>query len=117
MNDFGSEDCIQGQPTHNDSIDALMRNGVSCQGDISIQDLQISDHFAIFSTISMKSDHKPGKAKAPTRFYEFCDLKQLDSQDFYDYVIPQISKLTAFSVQSHSAVGLLPGLIFYSRIA
>ena len=105
MNDFGFEDCIQGQPTHrhNGSIDALMCKGVSCQGDISIQDLQISDHFAIFSTISMKSDHKPGKAKAPTRFYEFRDLKQLDSQDFYDYVIPQISKLTAFSVQSHSA--------------
>ena len=105
MNDFGFEDCIQGQPTHrhDGSIDALMCKGVSCQGDISIQDLQISDHFAIFSTISMKSDHKPGKAKAPTRFYEFRDLKQLDSQDFYDYVIPQISKLTAFSVQSHSA--------------
>ena len=73
---------------------------------LSIQDLQISDHFPIFSIISMKSDHKPGKAKAPTRFYEFGDLTQLDSQDFYDYVIPQLSKLTAFSVQSHSSDGV-----------
>ena len=76
---------------------------VQCQDDISIQDLQISDHFAVFATISLKSAHKPGIAKAPTRFYEFRDLKQLDSQEFDDYIIPQISKLTAFSVQCHSA--------------
>ena len=60
-----------------------MCKDVQCQDDISIQDSQI--------------------AKAPTRFYEFRDLKQLDSQEFDDYIILQISKLNAFSVQCHSA--------------
>ena len=44
-----------------------------------------------------------GRAYAPTRFYEFFDLKQLDSQDLDDYIILQISKPTALSVQYRSA--------------
>ena len=47
-----------------------------------------------------------GRANTPTRLYEFHDLKQLDSQDFDDYIILQISKPTALSVQYCSADGV-----------
>ena len=91
INDFGFEDCTQGQPTHryNGSMVPLWCSRGS------------PDYFALFSTISLKSLHKPAKAKAPTRFYEFRDLKQLANQNFFmimSYLRLGSSLLSQFSV-------------------
>ena len=105
MTDFGFEDHIQGKPTHrnNGSLDALMSKGLTCRGATLIEDLQLSDHFAIFSKFALESTEKPQNAKAPTRYYDFRDYKKLDTPEFYDYVLPLIAKLTAFSVRSSSS--------------
>ena len=65
----------------------------------------------------MKSDHKLGKAKAPTWFYDFRHLKQLKARIS---MIMSYHRLASSQLSQFSLIQLmrsLPGLMIYSRIA
>ena len=105
MSDYGFMDHICGRQTHRrgGSIDALFSCGLKSEGMATIEDLSLSDHFVLFSQVYLDS-HVPrsSNVKAFRRVYEYRNYDQLDTQLFDDYIIPELSKLTAFSVKSDS---------------
>ena len=106
MSDYGFMDLVCGRQTHRrgGSIDTLFACGLKSDSRALIEDLSLSDHFVLFSQVYVESQVSYSSNVKPLhRVYEYRNFDQLDTQLFDDYIIPELSKLTAFSVKSNSS--------------
>ena len=103
---YGFMDLVCGRQTHRrgGSIDTLFACGLKSDSRALIEDLSLSDHFVLFSQVYVESQVSYSSNVKPLhRVYEYRNFDQLDTQLFDDYIIPELSKLTAFSVKSNSS--------------
>ena len=94
--DFGLTDHIAGRPTHKygGSLDVLLSKSISCFY-TEVNDLQISDHYPIFSVLGIPSSQNSSKQeKAPPRYYKFRDYRLLDCDEFYSHLTGKIGQLS-----------------------